>query len=482
MTDVEAFPSALQTLPEAARAAALEALEKEFARAPGEAPPLPEAERDLGHAYVLAGLFKGRYIWAKHMGKWLEYDSGAWRPVHDERVEYAAAEALRREYARLLDAETDRERIKELTKRINDACVAARVYGALRFLRGMTGFYAESFDQDPWLLNCRNGTLNLFTMQLQPHNPDDLLTKQAPVDYDPDADCPGWQAHLERCIPSPAVRRQIARDLGLSLVGAALDEILPVWWGDGKNGKTTTTRVLMGVLGDYAGRAAPNLLIASKYERHPTELADLAGKRLVISIETGEGKRLNEALVKELTGGDTLKGRFMRQDFFSFPKTFTIFLITNHKPVIRGVDSGIWRRIRLVPWTVEIPPDVRRPQDEVVAELLTEGPGILNWLLDGFLDWFASRDWVAPEVQAATEAYRAEQDVLGAFIAEACELGDRHSVPVAELYEAYVAWCGQAGEEALGKAAFGRILRQRGIDQERTMTERKWRGIRLKRL
>jgi len=477
-------PEALLALPDRARQALLQALAAELARDPDAPDDLPEAERDLGHAYVLADLLRSKLIWHKQAGTWMEYAGGVWTPIHEGRAVYLAAEALRKEYARQLAVEADKARVQALAKKVSDSATAARVRGALIFLSGMPGFYAsaEAFDADPWLLNLKNGTLDLRTMELRPHAPADLLTKQAPIAYDPKADCPRWRAHIELCLPRPNVRRQVARDLGLALVGADLDELLPIWWGTGRNGKTTTVRVLQELMGPYACQAAKDLLVVSKYERHATDYADLAGRRLVFSQETDEGKRLNEALVKWLTGGDRVKARFVHQNNFEFLKTFTIFLVTNHKPIIRGTDTGTWRRVRLIPWTVEIPADKRRPQEQVVAELVAEGPGILNWLLDGFLDWYASPNWLAPEVAAATSAYKAEQDVLGAFLGESCELGERYSVPVGELYGAYLEWCARAGEEPVSKTTFGRIMRQRGFVQVNpTGTERRWQGLRLKR-
>ena len=374
--------------------------------------------KDYGHAAVLATLFQGRYRWATHRGSWMQYTGTVWRPVPEEQVAKDASDALRQHYSAALAVATDKATIQDLSKKAVETCIYARITGALAFLRGWPGFLTlpDQWDADPWLLNIGNGTLDLRTGTLRPHSPDDLLTKLAPVSYDPQAAGGYWQAHLDRFLPNPNVRRQVQRDLGLALVGATLEEALSVWYGIGRNGKTTTAKTLLKVLGDYSDRAAPNLLIQSKHERHPTELADLAGLRLVFSIEVDQGKHLAEALVKDLTGGDRKKGRFMRQDFFSFEQTFSITLIVNHKPIITGTDVGIWRRIRLIPWEYRITDAERRPQDEVVAELTSEGPAILNWLLAGLRDWQSSYYWVAPEVQVATDAYRAEMDVLGDFI------------------------------------------------------------------
>ncbi len=442
-------------------------------------------ERDLLHATALAGLFRDRFRWATHLGKWMEYSGGVWQPTTEERVARLAAAELRTEYASRLALANDRAGVRRWAQAARETCSATRINGALYFLRGWDGVLTgpAEWDSSPWLLNVKNGTLDLRSGELRPHRPGDLLTKQAPVAYNPQARGMKWQAHLERFLPNPNIRRQVQRDLGMALTGAVLDEILPIWYGTGGNGKSTTIRTVMGILGDYACKAAPGLLVQHKFERSTTtDIADLAGRRLVFSVETEDNQRLAEALVKDLTGGDEKKARFLYKDNFTFKQTFTIFLATNHRPVITGVDWAMWRRVRLVPWEVQIPEGERRPQDEVVAELVTEeGSAILNGLLAGLKDWQGDHHWVAPEVQAATEAYRAEQDVLGAFLGECCELGVRYTVAANTLYERYTAWCERVGEEAVSKNRFGRLLRHRGLGQEREAGtgNRLWRGVRL---
>lgn len=357
--------------------------------------------------------------------------------------------------------------------------------GALSFLKGWEGVLTRSdaWDADPWALNCDNGIIDLRTGELGEHDPERLLTKIAPAAFEPDAPGPTWRAHLERCLPEEAVRRQVQRDLGLALIGADVEEMLPIWYGTGANGKTTTAKVLRRVLGDYLAEAAPGLLIQTKYERHPTELADLAGRRLVFSSEVAQGKRLDEEVVKRLPGGDTKKARYMGADFFEFEQSFSIFLIVNHHPGITGTDTAIWRRVRLIPWTVQIPEAERLPQDVVVERLAGEGPAVLSWLLAGLADWRAERGWTAPEVKAATAAYRAEQDRLGGFLAECCEEAAHYTVPVADLYEADSAWSAETGEDPLRKTTFGRRLRENGKTTYRDGHDNvtKWLGVRLRR-
>ena len=426
-------------------------------------------QKDYGHAAVLARLFKDRYRWAVHRGSWMRYDGRVWQPDAEEHVAKEAADALRQHYAAQLAAATDKATVLDLTKKVQETCLYSRITGALAFLRGWDGILtmSDEWDRDPWLLNVNNGTLDLRTGELRHHDPADLCTRLGPVDHDPNAKGPHWEQHINRFLPNPNVRRQVQRDLGRALPGVTLEESLPIWYGTGANGKTTTARALLKVLGDYADRAAPNLLVQSKYERHPTEVADLAGLRLAFSVEVDQGKHLAEALVKELTGGDRKKGRFMRQDFFSFEQTFSIVLIVNHKPIVTGTDEGIWRRVAVIPWEHRIPDAEKRPQEEVVSELVSEGPAILRWLLDGLRDWQNDHGWVAPEVRAASDAYRAEMDVLGDFIAECCILGPRYEVAKGELYQAYTTWCEDNRERPLGKKEFISRLQDRGIGERK---------------
>lgn len=440
-------------------------------------------QKDYGHAAVLAVLFKDRYRWAVHRGAWMHYQSGVWRPVPEEAVAKDAADALRRHYAAELAKATDKATVLDLTKKIAETCTYARITGALAFLKGWDGILTtpEQWDRDPWLLNVRNGTIDLRTCTLRPHDPSDLLTKMANVGYDPTATGEKWQQHVEKFLPDADIRRQVQRDLGGALPGAVLDECLPIWWGTGGNGKTTTLRTILHLLGDYGCRAAPDLLVQSKYERHPTEIADLCGKRLVFSVEMDKAKHLAEALVKDLTGGDVKKARYMRQDFFEFEQTFSIVLVCNQRPIVTGTDHGLWRRLRLIPWTYQVKPSERREQDEVIAELLTESAAILNWLLAGLRDRQQEPFWTADEVRAVTDAYRAEMDWLGDFLDECCILGPRYTVPKAELYAAYVEWCEQNHEKPATKKTFTRMLEDRGIGGKKgTAGVRLYCGVGLK--
>lgn len=440
--------------------------------------------KDYGHAVVLARHFTDRFRWAPHRGSWMGWTGRVWRPEEDEYVAKISADTLRGEYATQLVDSGDKESIGRLTALIKETCIYARITGTLSFLKGWDGIQTrmEQWDREPWLLNVQNGVINLRSMQLEAHSPKRLLTKIASCEYHPGTKSTLWNAHIELCLPNKNVRREVQRNLGLSLVGTGVDEILPVWIGKGGNLKTTTALATRRVLGDYVAEAAPGLLLLTKYERHPTEIAELDGKRLVFSSEIGQGKRLDEELVKRLTGGDVKRGRFMRQDFFDIEQSFTIFLICNHHPSISGTDDAIWRRIRLIPWTFQISDESRLPQNEVIETLTKEAPAILQWLLDGLADWRMHREWIAPEVRAATDAYRAEQDRLSGFMTECLEIKSHYTATVKEVYLIYSAWCQKEDEEPLGKRALGNRLREQGFHNKKAGNEgvHTWFGFRVK--
>lgn len=442
-----------------------------------------DAKRDYGHALALSKVAKNKFRWIYEWGKWIEYQSGVWKETTEERVAKEATDTLLKYYSSLLSNAKDKKESDELTQKIKEIWVYSRVSGALNFLKGFSDVMTSTsqLDSIPWTLNVKNGTLDLKTLELKPHTPDDLFTKQTTANWDPHAKIDAWQAHLDFCLPNKNIQREIKRELGLALTGLPLEELLPIWFGCGANGKSTTLRVIMDVMGDYAQMAAPRLLMKSKYERHSTELAELQGRRLVFSTETGENGALDEEKMKWLTGGERLRARFMRQDNFEFSKTWLIVLVTNYKPSISGTDEGTWRRIRLIPWEQSLPKEKQLPQEEVVQKLLSERDGILRWLVEGLIDWLENKHWVANEVLIATETYREEEDILKSFLDDCCEFKPHFTIEVSKLYENYLSWCELGAIEPVGKNIFGKLLKKRGIAQKRgTGGVNLWVGLRLK--
>jgi putative DNA primase/helicase len=331
-----------------------------------------------------------------------------------------------------------------------------------------------TFDQDPLALTTPTGVLDLATGRLRPARPADRLTKMVPVPYDPDSTCPRFQKFLTELFPTDTddLIAFLQRFVGLCLTGLVREHVLPIFWGTGRNGKTTLLTVLQALLGPFAQVAPLSLLLESKHGRTaiPNDVARLVGVRLVVTSETPEHGRLAESTVKVLTGGDRLTGRFLHREFFDFNPTHKVLLVTNHKPVIRGQDQAIWSRIALVPFTVRFwTPEEARPagaplQDPTLATtLLTELPGILNWALEGCGAWQRDGLHLPPIVQTATAEYRAEEDVLKPFL-EACCLVDAAAwIAFDALYPTFETWATEAHERPLSKQALGRLLTERGF-------------------
>ena len=338
----------------------------------------------------------------------------------------------------------------------------SKIEAALSLVRVYRNAKPGDLDRDLWALNCANGTLDLRSGDLRPHRQDDLLTRVAPVAYDKSATAPRWLAFLDRIFAGDQeLIGFVKRAAGYTLTGNISAQVIFLLCGGGANGKSVLVTTLQTLLGDYAKTAAPDLLLAKAGDRHPTELADLRGARMVATVESGEGRRLHESLIKQMTGGDAMKARFMFADFFEFEPQFKLWLATNHKPNVRGTDYAIWRRIRLIPFNVTIPENER--DAKLVEKLKAELPGILAWAVAGCLEWQQGGLKAPASVLAATETYRVEMDVVARFIEEACVLHPQAEIKATYLYRAYKAWCDDNGERYESQTMFGRRLGERGF-------------------
>lgn len=326
-------------------------------------------------------------------------------------------------------------------------------------------------DANPWLLNCLNGTVDLRTGQLHKHSKDDFITKMCEVEYKPEAKSPTFdrvlsQVYCEEMGPAP-VTRFMQRWFGYCATASTREQKFVVHYGLGSNGKSTILDVISEVLCDYAGTAAPGLLVGGASERHPTEIADLFGRRMVTAHESDEGSVLREGFIKQATGTDKIKGRFMRADFFEFDPTHKIQLLTNHKPIIKGQDYGIWRRVLMVPYKAKFgtPEEVATGQAvyvkdmTVAAKLRQEKEGVLAWIVRGAVEWF--RDGLNPPdyVLAASSEYQKEQDRVLQFLDENCDIEPAQSCFLMTemgdgIFQIYERWCKESGFFSLGKLKF----------------------------
>ncbi len=411
--------------------------------------------------------------------RWMVWDGTRWQPDETGEAERRAKETAKAMYHEAdpggggsIDRTLAAHALKtEARTRIEAMVALARSEASIAIT-------PDALDTAPWSFNVQNGTLDLRTGKLRPHRREDLITKVAGTAYDPEAEAPTWTAFLARVLPSEALRRFVQKLAGYSLTGDVSEQILPFLYGLGANGKSTFINTLLTAVGEYGQQAAPDLLVAKKGS-HPTELADLFGARLVASVEVEDGRRLAESLVKQLTGGEKIRARFMHRDFFEFDPTHKPLLVANHRPEVRGTDHAMWRRIKLIPFDVTIP-DEEKDKD-LPDKLRSELPGILRWAVEGCLAWQQEGLGEPEEVKVATQGYRDEMDVLGRFIEDRCVLHERATALATPLYQEYLKWCEENGEPEESQNKFGRRLKERGLTQDRETGTRRvmWMGIGL---
>ncbi len=307
-----------------------------------------------------------------------------------------------------------------------------------------------------------------------------MASALAPVAFDEGAACPLWESTLDRIFDGDLDLIGFWQRLcGLCFTGLATEQILPILYGTGANGKSTILGVLLGLLGpDYAVMAPPGLLIQHRGDQHPTERAILYGKRLVVDMESGEGARLNETMVKQLTGSDRISARRMREDFWTFEPTHKLMLCTNHRPEIRETKNAIWRRIKLVPFNVAIPEEEQTK--DLPAQLKNESAGILNWCIRGCLDWQTRGLGGSRAIDSATEGYRTEEDILGQWFRERCILDAGVREKSRNLYDDLRNHAEGSAEGKWSQKRFGVAMSERGF-QRYTNNGTWYLGIALRR-
>lgn len=326
-----------------------------------------------------------------------------------------------------------------------------------------------TFDADGWVLNVANGTLDLRAGELRAHRREDLISNLVEIAFDPTAECELWDSFLWRVLDrSEELCAYLRRFVGYLLVGDTSDQSLHFLYGLGANGKSVFCEVLLRLLGEYAVAVSPDLIMLKRHGGIPNDVARLRGVRAALMNETTQGARFDEAKLKDLTGGDTLTARFLHQEFFDFRPTHRIVIRGNHKPAINGTDEGIWRRLRLVPFTVSIPPD---EQDrDLIRKLESELPGILNWAMKGCREWQTEGLKPPPIIAEAVRAYREESDTLGRFLAECCEVHKLAEVKSSALYQRYQQYAESAGERWLPVKDFPAEMQRRGFVYKRNRT------------
>ncbi|OFW00561.1 MAG: hypothetical protein A3G20_03720 [Acidobacteria bacterium RIFCSPLOWO2_12_FULL_59_11] len=436
---------------------------------------------DLGNAKRLVAKYRHQLRYCEAFGKWFIWDERRWAEDRKLQIYDMAAGMVRGMYALTKTIEDEKKQnafIAHILKSESHRSINAMIN--LAKADETIAILPEQLDSNPWLLSVNNGTLDLRSGKLRPHDPKDLITKLAPVAYDPQAQCPNWFEFLSMIMNQRgSLVAFLQRAFGSCLTGVTSDKAMFILYGaGGDNGKTTMVDVFQSVLGDYAMRTPTETFLRKKEGAIPNDIARLRGSRFVWASENERGSRLSESLIKEMTGGDKMSARFMRGEFFEFYPEFKPWLATNHKPQIRG-DQAIWRRLKLVPFEVSIPQEVQKPRHEVMDMFREEFPGILNWAVEGCLEWRRQGLGVPEEVIEATKEYEAEQDTVAMFLSEKCVCLPSASASSNAIYKAYKQWAEEYGEMPMSHKMFASCLSERGFRKQRMTSGIVYHGVGL---
>lgn len=351
------------------------------------------------------------------------------------------------------------------------------VESAMRMAEPLLSCKASDMDADPLLVGAPSGVLDLSTCTVRPYTELDRISKTIACDYIPAATCPAFMIFIREIMGADIeLIDYLQRILGYAISGQRHEQMLPILYGTGANGKSTLINAVQDVLGDYASTAAPGLLVAKFGNNSSVGEADLMGRRLVVVSETGENEKLNEEQVKRLTSREPIKARRLYQQLMQFNPTHLILLQTNHKPRVAGTDHGIWRRLKLIPFLVTIQEGMR--DANLGEKLRLEYAGLLSWMVEGWKKYQAGGLPIPRAVEAATAEYRSASDKIGMFISDCCCVGPQHQCTTEQLYKAYERWCVEENERPVSKNRLTQLLLERGgFTQTRTKMARGWLGI-----
>jgi P4 family phage/plasmid primase-like protien len=443
----------------------------------------PIRSSDVGNAMRLANLCGQDIIYCRQSDEYYVWDGTRWvrdlNNVHMLRLAKAVTEEMFRE-AESLDDDAKKALRSHALKSQSVPRLAGMVNLAKIHVRNTN---RGDFDKDPWLFNCATGTIDLRTGKCGSHDRKDLISKLAPVKYDPAADCPLWRKCLSEWMLGDGEKvGYLQRQAGYTLTGCTNEEVMPIFWGAGRNGKTkfyVTIYTLMGD-GEYAKAANFDSFVVKKGdEGMPNDIAGWCGMRLIVAAEGEHSKRLAEAKLKLCIGRDPVVGEFKYQEEFTYVPTYKVWLVTNPKPRIVGTTEAIWDKIHFVAWKRYFRPEERDP--ELQEKLNAEASGILNWMIEGCLRWQRDGLSLPVSMREDTEAYRHEQDVVGRFIDEEGLPGEEFTTPKKFTYECFKEWAEDAGEHYIMTLVEFNEKMLSKFAEGRSKSGRFWRGFKLKK-
>lgn len=422
---------------------------------------------DTGNAQRFVDLFGDKVRYCYTDKRWLWYDGRKWCTDMTGAVKRLADKAVACMSAELkvyeqTDADEGTDMAKAFEKHMKSSRSNKSKNAMLNEVMHHVPILPSQLDRYKAALNTPGGVIDLKSGALAPHDPKNYFTKITAVEYSENADCPRWTAFLDDIFGGDKdLIRYVQKAVGYSLTGATSEQCAFFLYGTGRNGKSTFLDIIRDIFGDYAANIQPETIMVrnSQGSAINSDIARLKGARLVTSVEPNEGVRINEGLLKQLTGDDTVTARKLYGDEFEFKPEFKLWMATNHKPVIRGTDTGIWRRIHMIPFTVQIPEEKidRRLKYKLSAELT----GIFRWAVEGCLMWQKEGLKMPRAVLEEVREYRREMDVISAFVEDKCTVGKGLSVQSSALYAAYLRWADSGNEYKMSNTKFGLEIAKR---------------------
>jgi putative DNA primase/helicase len=437
---------------------------------------------DAGNAERLHAVHGANIRHVSTSGQWIVWNDQRWEPDTSGAITRMFISVMRqtaRQAADHPEPTIGAAIAKHALKSNNKGPVEAGIVLA-KSLAGIS-ISVNDLDADPWLVGTPGGVIDLREGKPITPRRDMLITKSIGTKFDPDATCPIWERFLQTVTDGDQdLIDYLQSAVGYTLAGVVKEQCLFFLHGSGQNGKGVFSETIKHLGGDYAQTAPESLFVKDRNQSIPNDIARLAGCRLVIAAELEEGAAFAESRIKSLTGGDSITARFLHREFFDFPPTHKFWISGNHKPTVKGTDLGIWRRIRLLPFTVRIPDDQKDPN--LGDKLLGELPGILNWALAGCLRWQREGLRTPRCVDQATADYRSEEDIIGQFLDDKTTVTPTARVLQTDLFGSYRAWATISGfMHPLAAKSFNRKIAERDIRAVKTRGVRFWQGISLKK-
>ncbi len=413
---------------------------------------------DAGTARLLVDTFGDLIRYCHTWKAWLVWDGVSWNADETGAV-MSLAKEIAAQIAQVAISFSDMSLLKFAVKTAN----LPRLNAMQSAAASDVPIRVDELDQDNWLLNCPNGTVDLKDGQLRSHDRLDFITRVCPTRYDIRAHAPRFLQFLKEVFVHDDVMLFVQRVMGYCLTGDVREQKMLIFWGDGANGKSTFINIMLHVLGpQYSMQAEHDMLVEGKQRGHSTDRMDLYQKRLVVASETESGQVMAQSYVKQLTGGDRIRGRRMKENNWEYSPTHKLILVTNHLPIVKNNDPAVWRRIILVPFTQQF--DEAARDKTLLDKLKDEAEGILAWAIRGCVLWRFSELMPPPSVTAATHGYREDQDSIGRFLRECTVQAPHLKVRFPDLYRAYDVWCEANGEYISTNRYLSKELRKLGFE------------------